>query len=107
MFPASNRIGNMTIRVKEPRIVGPLVRLLDEGQPELSMEAAIACPENFLHVDHCKAIIDVGGAKHLIQLVYFGEQKVQISVLILLCYLAIHLPDSEILAQEKVLAYCA
>ena len=83
------------------------MRLLDEGQPELSMEAAIACPENFLHVDHCKAIRDVGGAKHLIQLVCFGEQKVQISVLILLCYLAIHLPDSEILAQEKVLAYCA
>uniref|UniRef100_A0A2N9IJQ6 DUF7792 domain-containing protein n=1 Tax=Fagus sylvatica TaxID=28930 RepID=A0A2N9IJQ6_FAGSY len=110
LVPCIKSIGNLarTFGVKETRIVGPLVRLLDEREPEVSMEAAIAlnkfaCAENFLHVDHCKAIIDAGGTEHLIQLVYFGEQRVQIPALILLCYLAMHLPDSEILAQEKVL----
>ena len=110
LVPCIKSIGNLakTFRLKETRIVGSLVRLLDESEPEVSVEAAIALskfasPENYLHVDHCKAIIDAGGAEHLIQLVYFGEQRVQISALILLCYLAMHLPDSETLAQEKVL----
>ncbi|KAK7822498.1 vacuolar protein 8 [Quercus suber] len=110
LVPCIKSIGNLakTFRVKETRIVGSLVRLLDESEPEVSVEAAIALskfasPENYLHVDHCKAIIDAGGAEHLIQLVYFGVQRVQISALVLLCYLAMHLPDSETLAQEKVL----
>ncbi|GMY24818.1 vacuolar protein 8 [Fagus crenata] len=110
LAPCIRSIGNLarTFRATETRIVGPLVRLLDEREPEVSMEATIAlnkfaCPENFLHDDHCKAIVDKGGAKHLIQLVYFGEQMVQIPALILLCYLSMHLPESETLAQEEVL----
>ncbi|KAK8694556.1 hypothetical protein V6N13_072104 [Hibiscus sabdariffa] len=47
--------------------------------------------------------LSAGGAKHLIQLVYFGEQIVQLSALVLLCYIAFHVPDSEELAQAKVL----
>ncbi|XP_030450202.2 uncharacterized protein LOC115672537 [Syzygium oleosum] len=97
-----------TFRATETRIISPLVKLLDEREPEVSMESTIAlnkfaCTDNFLHLYHCKAIISAGGVKHLIQLVYFGEQMVQIPALILLCYIALHVPDSETLAQEEVL----
>ncbi|KAE8008728.1 hypothetical protein FH972_005216 [Carpinus fangiana] len=110
LVPCIKSVGNLarTFRATETRIIGPLVRLLDEREAEISMEAAIAlnkfaCTDNFLHDYHCKAIIDAGGAKHLIQLIYFGEQMVQLPALILLCYIALHVPDSETLAQEEVL----
>lgn len=97
-----------TFRATETRIIGPLVKLLDEREEEVLKEAAIAltkfaCTENYLHLDHSKAIIDAGGAKHIVQLVYFGDQTVQIPALILLCYIAHHVPDSEALAQAEVL----
>ncbi|KAK9287422.1 hypothetical protein L1049_015952 [Liquidambar formosana] len=110
LTPCIRATGNLarTFRATETRIIGPLVKLLDEREPEVSGEAVIAltkfaCTENFLHLNHSKAIIDAGGVKHLIQLVYFGEQIVQIPSLILLCYVALHVPDSEALAQEEVL----
>lgn len=110
LIPSVKAIGNLarTFRATETRLIGPLVRLLDEREPDVSTEAVIALikfasSENFLHVNHCKAIIDGGGTKHLIQLVYFGEQMVQIPSLILLAYIALHVPDSEVLAQEEVL----
>ncbi|XP_062105163.1 uncharacterized protein LOC133816840 [Humulus lupulus] len=110
LTPCIKAIGNLarTFRATETRIIGPLVKLLDERDPETTMEAVIAlnkfaCTDNFLHVNHCKAIIDGGGTKHLIQLVYFGEQMIQIPALILLCFIALHVPDSEVLAQEEVL----
>ncbi|CAA3002651.1 uncharacterized protein LOC111368136 [Olea europaea var. sylvestris] len=110
LIPSIISIGNLarTFRATETRIIGPLVQLLDDREPEVTSEAAIAlskfaCTDNFLHVNHSKAIIDAGGAKHLIPLIYFGEQMVQIPSFILLCYLALHVPDSEALAQEDVL----
>ncbi|KAK6946411.1 hypothetical protein RJ641_013955 [Dillenia turbinata] len=110
LIPCIMAIGNLarTFRATENRIISPLVRLLDEKEAEISREAVIsltqfACTENFLHDNHCKAIITAGGAKHLIQLVYFGEQMLQIPAVILLCYIAMHVPDSEELAQEEVL----
>lgn len=108
--PCIRAIGNLarTFRATETRVIGPLVKLLDEREPEVSMEASIALnkfatPENYLHVNHSKAIIGAGGAKHLIQLVYFGEQMVQFPSLTLLCYIAFNVPDSDALAQEEVL----
>lgn len=110
LVPCIKAIGNLarTFRATETRVIGPLVKLLDEREAEVSMEAAIALnkfatPENYLHVNHSKAIIGAGGAKHLIQLVYFGEQMVQFPSLTLLCYIAYNVPDSETLAQEEVL----
>ncbi|KAK3028666.1 hypothetical protein RJ639_037846 [Escallonia herrerae] len=110
LIPSIKAIGNLarTFRATETRLIGPLVYLLDDTEPEVCGEAAIAlinfaCTDNFLHVNHCKAIIDAGGVKHLIQLVYFAEHIVQLPSLILLCYLALHVPDSETLAQEEVL----
>ncbi|XP_010447018.1 PREDICTED: uncharacterized protein LOC104729724 [Camelina sativa] len=110
LIPCIKSIGSLsrTFRATETRIIAPLVKLLDEREAEVSMEAAVAlikfsCTENFLRDNHSKAIIAAGGAKHLIQLVYFGEQMVQVPALILLCYIALNVPDSETLAQEEVL----
>ncbi|XP_022762280.1 uncharacterized protein LOC111308231 [Durio zibethinus] len=110
LVPCIKAIGNLarTFRATETGIIGPLVKLLDERDADISMEAAIALnkfatPENYLHATHSKAIINAGGAKHLIQLVYFGEQMVQFPSLALLCYIAHNVPDSETLAQEEVL----
>ncbi|RWR92303.1 Armadillo repeat only 2 [Cinnamomum micranthum f. kanehirae] len=110
LIPCIKAVGCLarTFRATETRIIAPLVRLLDEREGEVQREAAIAltkfaCSDNYLHLDHCKAIITAGGAKHLIQLVYFGEQIVQLSSLILLCYIAMHVPDSEELAKAEVL----
>ncbi|GJV23960.1 armadillo-type fold protein [Tanacetum coccineum] len=97
-----------TFRATETRIIPPIVTLLENSEPDVSIASTdtlieFACTENFLHVNHSKTIIDLGGAKHLIQLTYFGEQAVQRPALILLCYLAMHVPDSETLAQDEVL----
>ncbi|KAG8388626.1 hypothetical protein BUALT_Bualt02G0145000 [Buddleja alternifolia] len=109
IIPSIRSIGNLsrTFRATETRFIGPLVHLLDDREPEVISEAAIALskfahPDNFLHVNHCKAIIDEKGHKHLIPLIYFGEQMVQIPSFILLCYLAMHVPDNEALGQEDV-----
>lgn len=109
--PCINAIGNLarTFRATETRMIGPLVKLLDEREPEVEREAVIALTkfagsENYLRVDHSKAILSEGGIKHLIQLVYFGEQQiVQIPALELLAYVALHVPDSEELARNEVL----
>ncbi|OAY52357.1 uncharacterized protein LOC110613277 [Manihot esculenta] len=110
LIPCISAIGNLarTFRATETRMIGPLVKLLDEREPEITMEAAIALnkfasTENYLCVTHSKAIINAGGAKHLIQLVYFGEQMVQIPSLRLVCYIALSCPDSDVLANEEVL----
>lgn len=112
LMPCVKAIGNLarTFRATETRIISPLVRLLDEREADLTREATnaltkFACTENYLHLDHSKAIIDAGGAKHLIQLVYFGEgeQIVQSSAVVLLCYIAKHVPESEELAKAEVL----
>ncbi|XP_040378046.1 uncharacterized protein LOC102702733 [Oryza brachyantha] len=97
-----------TFTASETRVIRPLVELLDERDLPVTKEAVVAltkfaCTENHLHVSHCKAIVDGGGARHLVQLVYLGDQ-VQIEALILLCYIALHVPESEELAQAGVLA---
>ncbi|KAJ0433743.1 putative armadillo-like helical protein [Helianthus annuus] len=110
LVPSIQSIGHLarTFRATETRIIPPIVRLLENSETDVSTEAIItlikfACPDNFLHVNHCKTIIDVGGSKHLIQLTYFGENSLQALALILLSYLAMHVPDSETLAQDEVL----
>ncbi|KAK9162416.1 hypothetical protein Syun_003318 [Stephania yunnanensis] len=110
LIPCVQSMGNLarTFRATETRIIGPLVQLLDDREADVTREAAIAltkfaCTENYLHVDHSKAIINAGGVKHLIQLLYFGEQIVQIPSLVLLCYIALNVPDSEALAEAEAL----
>ncbi|CAK9157007.1 unnamed protein product [Ilex paraguariensis] len=110
LIPCVKAIGNLarTFRATETRMINPLVKLLDEHEAEISREACVAltkfaCTHNYLHLDHSKAIINNGGTKHLIQHLYFGEQGVQSSALVLLCYIALHVPDSKELAQAEVL----
>ncbi|KAK3124060.1 hypothetical protein QOZ80_8AG0639890 [Eleusine coracana subsp. coracana] len=110
LVPCITSLGclSRTFRATETRVLGPLVRLLDEREPDVTVEAAVAlakfaCVDNFLHVDHSRAIIAHGGAKHLVQLVYFGEQAVQTAALVLVCYIAHNVPDSEDLAQAEIL----
>ncbi|CAI8616808.1 unnamed protein product [Vicia faba] len=110
LIPCVKAVGNLarTFRATETRFIAPLVKLLDEREPVISMEAAEALikfaeTDNYLHETHCNAIIEAGGAKHLIQLVYFGEQMVQIPSLLLLCFVALHVPKNETLGQEEVL----
>ncbi|KAK1432642.1 hypothetical protein QVD17_09540 [Tagetes erecta] len=111
LFPCVRAIGNLAknFRATESRTIQLLVQLLDEPEAEVSKEAVnaltrFACTENYLHLDHSKAIISAGGAKHLMQLVYFGEQMVQTPALILLCYIALHVAESVDLAQVDVLS---
>ncbi|XP_009626171.1 uncharacterized protein LOC107816433 [Nicotiana tabacum] len=108
LIPSIESIGHLarTFRATETRIISPLVALLDDREPEVTIEAAnalnkFACTENFLRVNHCKAIIQAGGTKHLVPLIYFGEQMVQIPCLKLLSYIATHVPDSEALADDN------
>jgi hypothetical protein len=110
LLPCITALGCLarTFTASETRIVPPLVQLLDEREPPVIKEAVVAltkfaCTENHLHVNYCKAIVDDGGARHLVQLVYLGDE-VQIEALILLCYIALYVPESEELAQAGVLA---
>ncbi|XP_057966582.1 uncharacterized protein LOC131156713 [Malania oleifera] len=111
LLPSIKAIGNLarTFRSTETRIIEPLVRLLGGREAdEVSREAVVAltkfaCTGNYLHRNHCNTIIEVGGIKHLIQLVYFGEQAVRVSALVLLCYISTHRPESEALGKEEVL----
>ncbi|XP_057761669.1 uncharacterized protein LOC130981922 [Arachis stenosperma] len=110
LIPCIKVVGSLarTFRATETRMISPLVKLLDETEAEVTRETLIAltkfaCSENYLHLDHSKAIIGAGGAKHLIQLVYFGDQMLQIPALLLLSYIALHVPDSQDLAQAQVL----
>ncbi|OWM80388.1 uncharacterized protein LOC116194360 [Punica granatum] len=109
LIPCIRAIGSLarTFRATETRIIGLLVKLLDgeDRDTRVKAEAAItlgkfACTANFLHVNHCQAIVASGGLRHLTQLVHTGDHPIQIPALVLLCYVAIHVPDSETLAQE-------
>ncbi|XP_066388414.1 uncharacterized protein [Miscanthus floridulus] len=110
LLPCVTALGclSRTFTASETRVIGPLVQLLDDREIPVMKEAVVAltkfaCTENHLHVNHCKAIVDAGGARHLVQLVYLGDQ-LQIEALILLCYIALHVPENEELAQAGVLA---
>lgn len=110
--PCMQAIGNLarTFRASETRVISPLVQLLECGNDNdnISLESVTAltkfcCSANHLHPDHSKAVLAAGACKHLIQLVYFGSQAVQIPALILLCYIASHAPENEELAKNEVL----
>ncbi|XP_010550468.1 PREDICTED: uncharacterized protein LOC104821329 [Tarenaya hassleriana] len=110
LTPCIKSIGNLarTFRATETRMIGPLVKLLDDREAEVSGEAAVALTKfagtgNYLHKDHSRAIIEAGGVKHLVQLSYFGESVAQIPALELLCNIALNVPDSEQLAKDEVL----
>ncbi|CAM8989296.1 unnamed protein product [Rhodiola kirilowii] len=110
LIPCMQAIGNLarTFRASETRIISPLVQLLDSGEDNISLESVTAltkftCSDNHLHLDHSKAVIAAGATKHLVQLVYLGGPAVKTPALILLGYIALHVPDSEELTKNEVL----
>lgn len=113
LIPCIKSIGCLarTFPARETRLIHPLVKHLDNTNRDLyvSGEAAtalgkFACRENYLHMEHSKAIIESSSAPHLVQLAYFGEGMAQVPALVLLCYLALHVGDSEALAKAEALS---
>ncbi|RYR10016.1 hypothetical protein Ahy_B05g078468 [Arachis hypogaea] len=108
-IPAIKSIGSLarTFPARETRVIGPLVAQLSHKNTDVAAEAAIAlnkfaCPDNFLHVEHSKAIIEFNGVPALMRLLRANEIT-QLHGLILLCYLALHAGNSESLEQARVL----
>ncbi|KAL8267406.1 hypothetical protein R6Q59_004750 [Mikania micrantha] len=83
LIPSIESIGHLarTFRATETRIIPSLVRLLDDRETEVSAHAAIAL------IKMLKTPLAVA---------------FKVPGLILLCYIALHVPDSETLAQEDV-----
>lgn len=90
---------------RDTRVLKPLVSQLEHWNPEVAAEAAIALgkfvnPDNHLHVEHSKTVIEFGAVPSLLTLIRSGE-KTQLPALRLLCWLAMNVPDSN--ALERVL----
>ncbi|XP_044488899.1 uncharacterized protein LOC123213510 [Mangifera indica] len=108
-IPAIKSIGSLarTFPARETRVLGPLVAQLSNKNPEVATEAAIALqkfagPENFLRIEHSKAIIEFNGVPPLMKLLRVNDWT-QLHGLVLLCYLALHAGNSEALEQARVL----
>lgn len=112
LIPCIRTIGCLAriFPTKETRPIPALVKNLDHKELSVSRETAIAltkfaCTENHLHTQRSNAILEhSSSAPQLVQLVYFGEELAQIPALILLCYIALHVGDSEALAKAEALA---
>ncbi|WOL00925.1 hypothetical protein Cni_G09638 [Canna indica] len=96
-----------TFPAKETKVLAPLVLQLGHWNPEVAAEAAWALgkfvnPDNFLCVEHSKTIVEFAAVPALMRLHRAGE-KAQLPAVILLSYLALHIPKSEALERTKVL----
>lgn len=108
--PAIKSIGSLarTFPARESRVLVPLVSQLNNPNQDVATEAAISlgkfvCPDNFLHKEHARAIIESNGVPTLMRLLK-GSERMQLHGLYLLCYLAISSGNSEALEQARVLA---
>ncbi|KAE8688333.1 F-box protein [Hibiscus syriacus] len=79
--PAIKSVGSLarTFPARETRVIGPLVKQLDNKDQEVAVEAAIAlqkfaCPDNFLCMDHSKSIIEFNGVPPLMRLLRCGDR---------------------------------
>lgn len=106
---AMKAIGSLarTFPARETRILSPLVNQLSHWNPDVAAEAARALgkfvqSENFLCVEHSKAIIEFGAVTPLMRLLKLGE-KTQLPALILLCLLIINVPNNEDIERSKAL----
>lgn len=105
---ATRAIGSLAraFPAKETRVIGLLVEQLSHTNQDVAIEAAIslgkfANPENFLHVEHSKSIIEFKGVPPLMRLLR-GNEKAQLHGFILICYLVIHAEKSDDLEQAGV-----
>ncbi|XP_068665897.1 uncharacterized protein [Aristolochia californica] len=109
LVPAIRSIGSLarSFSARETRVIRPLVNHLGNWNIDVATEATIAlgkfvCDENFNRVEHSKAIIEFEGVPPLMRLLRPGE-KAQLHGLILLCYLAVSVGNSEALEQARAL----
>ncbi|KAF9624939.1 hypothetical protein IFM89_016187 [Coptis chinensis] len=108
--PAIRAVGSLAraFPASDTRVVRPLVARLEHTNLDVVTEAIIALgkfahPENFLCVQHSKAIIEFGGVTSLVRLLRSSDSA-QLHGLILLCYLALHVGNSEVLERSRVLS---
>ncbi|KAJ6821315.1 uncharacterized protein M6B38_392730 [Iris pallida] len=102
---AVRSIGSLarTFSARETQVMSPLVAQLGHWNQDVAAEAAIALGkfvnnENYLHLEHSKAMIEFGAVAPLIRLVRSGE-KSQLPALVVLCCLALNVPNSEALER--------
>lgn len=108
-IPAIRSIGSLsrTFPARETRIIVSLMCQLG-SHADVAAEAAISlskfvCPQNFLHAEHSKTIIELNGVTKVMRLLR-GNETTQFYGLVLLCYLALHAgPSKERLERARVL----
>ncbi|KAI3504582.1 hypothetical protein L1887_26170 [Cichorium endivia] len=112
VVPAITTIGSLarTFPAKETRILGPLVSKLDHEVSDVTNEAVMAltkfvCPDNFNCVEHSTAILEFNGVPRVMGFLKSSDNiKIQVHGLKLLCYLALHVPNSKALEEGGVLS---
>ncbi|KAL3031580.1 hypothetical protein AAZX31_02G036500 [Glycine max] len=109
-IPAMKAIGSLarTFPARETRVIEPLVTQMGNRNAEVADEAVaalakFASPDNFLHVEHSKTIVEFSGIPALMRLLRSNEVAQMHHGLTLLCYLALHAGNSESLEQARVL----
>ncbi|XVF00592.1 hypothetical protein REPUB_Repub04eG0013800 [Reevesia pubescens] len=108
-IPAIKSIGSLArSSAKESRVISPLVARLDDTDQEIAMEAAIAlqkfvCTDNHLCWEHSKSIIEFNGVPLSMTLLDEDKKLLQPYGLALICYLAKHDSNSNILITAGAL----
>ncbi|KAL7598306.1 hypothetical protein Lser_V15G21413 [Lactuca serriola] len=112
VVPAITTIGSLarTFPAKETRILGPLVSKLDHEVSDVTNETVMTltkfvCPDNFNCVEHSKAILEFNGVPRIMGFLKSSDDiKIQVLGLKLLCYLALHVGNSNVLEEARVLS---
>lgn len=96
-----------TFSVRQTHVVSLLVKQLGDMNQDVATESVIAlgkftCAENYLRAEHSKTIAELEGVQLVMKLLR-GDERTQYHALVLLCYLAMHVKDSEQFQQAKVL----
>ncbi|MBA0614372.1 hypothetical protein Godav_014677, partial [Gossypium davidsonii] len=108
--PAIKSIGSLarSFSAKQSRVIGPLVARLGNTDQDVAMEAAIALKNfvstgNYLCSEHSKSIIEFEGVPLLMKLLNSGDKSTHPHVLALICYLAQHDSNSNVLIKAGAL----
>ncbi|PPR98702.1 hypothetical protein GOBAR_AA21958 [Gossypium barbadense] len=111
-IPVIKSVGSLarSFSTKECQVISPLVARLGDMDREVAMEASIALqkfiyPNNYLFCEHSKPIIESNGVPLLIKLLLDdGDKKLQCHRLTLICYLANHDSNSNVLIKGALTA---
>ncbi|XVE67447.1 hypothetical protein DITRI_Ditri08aG0161700 [Diplodiscus trichospermus] len=109
-IPAIKSIGSLarSFAAKESRVISPLVAQLDNTDQEIAVEAAIALqkfvsPDNYICFEHSKSIIEFNGVPLVMKLLKTGDKMLQRHGLALICRLAEHDSNSNVLIKAGAL----